>query len=389
MTRLAGTGVNALAASVAVLWTLTAAFAGLGPAAWVALSGRDADAGLYFAAFALGAALGSFAGGRAMEAFGRVRTLVAAHAVNAAGYAVAAAGVLGGSLPAFFAGVVLSSVGGGAIGLTRLVAVELSPPALRGRAVARVIGASLVGVAASLALVALVEASGHPVTATGPVWLAAGPVALVAGVVASRVPEPTTHATGSAGAGNGSPRDAFAGVVTLALSHAAMVAVMGVAGVALGHQGHGATAISFVLALHFTGMFGPSPVWGRLADRRGPRKVALAALALLACGGLSVAFVPGVAGYGLGLLLIGVGWSGAYLAGTVLFTGAVRADRRARATGLADFGTSLAAAAVTAGAGVWYAGHGATGLGLLAAALVTLPVVGLLATRRRSDAVPA
>lgn len=377
-------GLNALAASLAVAWILTALFAGLGPVAWVALSGRVADAGLYFAVFALAAALGAAAGGRAMEAFGRVRTLVAAHLLNAVGYALCAFGVLRGGLVPFVAGVALSSAGAGTVGLTRLVAAELAPVAERGRAVGRLLAAPLLGAYVALASVAIARAFGAPVTATGYVWLLAPPVALVAAFLVARAPEPLREDAAVAWGGVARPRDVVVAFVTLALAHSAMVAVMGVAGVAIGHAGHGPLAVSFVLALHFTGMFAPSPIVGRVVDRLGARPTAMGGLVLLAVGGVVVATVPGVVGFAGGLLVIGAGWSFAYLSATVLLAGAVSAERRARTTGLADLVTSLVAAGVTAGAGAWYAGHGVLGLGFAAALIALLPGIAFAAARPKA-----
>jgi MFS family permease len=154
-----------------------------------------------------------------------------------------------------------------------------------------------------------------------------------------------------------------------------MVMAMGVTGAALRHDGHGVTAIGLALAAHFLGMFALSPLVGRLTDRLGRRATILSGFALTALGGVLIALVPGVVGFSAGIFLVGLGWSGAYIGGTVLVTDATPADRSARVLGLTDTAGAGLTISASIGGGAWYAAHGLPGLGLLAGAIVILPAL--------------
>jgi MFS family permease len=178
-------------------------------------------------------------------------------------------------------------------------------------------------------------------------------------------------------------------VATLVLVQAAMVAVMAVAGPVVLHAGHGAGAIGSVVLLHFAGMFGLSLVIGRIADRHGRPLTIACGWALLAAGGAVVAFLPGLPGFAVGLMLVGLGWSFAYLGGTAMFADRAPPQSRARLLGRIDLAASLLAAATAAGAGVLFARHGLLSLGLAAAAIalggaLVLAAVDLPRRRRRS-----
>lgn len=369
-----------LSVSFGLSWVAVSLTAAPGPAAWVALSGDTGDAGHFFATYSLSAAVAAGLAGRLMDRVGRKRVLVAAYLLAATGYAVAGMAVALASLPLFAAGTVALAAGAGGVALTRLAAGELVEPARRAGAVARVqVTATLGAVLGPLLLVA---------AALGPApdrvaWLLAAPALLAGAVLVALVPEPRA-APAAVAAAPDAPlawRPLAAGVLALACAQAAMVTVMGVTGVALHDHGHGAGATGLVMAAHFLGMFGLSLVVGRVADRAGRRVTILVGLGTVALGGLVVALAPGPVGLGAGLLAIGLGWSFAYIGGTVVIADVVPAARRARTLGLVDFGTALLAAAASLGGGAWYAARGLEGLGLVAVAAVALPLVLALALR--------
>ena len=154
-----------------------------------------------------------------------------------------------------------------------------------------------------------------------------------------------------------------------------MSAVMGVAGAAVVHAGHGAPILGSIMMLHFVGMFGLSRVVGQVTDRFGRRNTILVGLALLAIAGAVVALVPGMPGFGAGILLAGLGWSFGFIGATVMLTDLTAPSHRARVLGRADLVSSLTAAVVATTGGFWFAANGLAGLGLLAIAVVTLPLV--------------
>jgi MFS family permease len=176
----------------------------------------------------------------------------------------------------------------------------------------------------------------------------------------------------------------LAATISLAASQAAMAAVMGVSGAAVSHAGHGVPVLGSVMFLHFIGMFGLSRVVGRIVDKVGRLPTILAGLGLLALGGAVVALVPGVAGFGIGLLLVGLGWSFGFIGSTVLLTDATAPERRARVLGRADLTGQLTAAALAMGSGWWFAARGVAGLGIVAIVVAALPVVLLVRLRASS-----
>lgn len=375
-----------LSLSYALMWAAVSVTAGPGPAALVTLTGDRGLAGLYFALFSLAAAAGGALGGRLMDRVGRRRVLLGGHVLGAFGYATLGLGVRGASVATFVAGVLLLALGTGAAYLTRLAAAEMLPPERRARGMALVLAGAAVG---ALAGPALLFALGPLGGDTQAVWFIAAPLPLGAAALVALAPESTTlahRAPAAARASADAPprRTLVAGFAALGLSQAAMVGVMGVAGAALAHDGHGVREMAGTLALHFVGMFALAPLVGVVADKAGRRPTILAGIATLAAGALVVALDRGLATFVPGLFLVGLGWSFAYVGATTLVTEVAPAASRGRVLGLADLGGSVASAFAATGAGLWFATNGLPALGLAAAALMLVPLALVLAIRERA-----
>lgn len=380
-------GVRQLGFSFGLAWIAVSLVVGPGPAAWVRLAGDVAQSGLFFGVYALAAAAGAALGGRAMDRWGARPTLVASHLTAAAGFVVAGLAYGAGTLPGFALGTVVLAFGFGSLFLTRVAAVDLVPPAERGRAVAVVQLSALFG--AVLGPVLLVAGEGIRGTlGRDPrdlVWWVSPAVLLLSAFVVSRAPQAPRHAAAAVtGAASDAPpalRLVLAGAAAIALAEAAMVAVMGVTGAALAHEGHGAGATGTVLAAHFVGMFGLSLFVGRVTDRIGRRLTIVAGALTLMLGGALVALDLGVAAFALGLLLIGLGWSFAYIGGTILLADVAPPARRASLTGRVDLVARLGAATAATLGGVWFASRGLPGLGAAAIAIVLVPLALALSIR--------
>lgn len=377
-----------------ITWLCVTMVAAPGPAAWVALSGSSAQAGAYFGINALAGAVGAALGGRAMDRWGRRPVLVGAHLQAALGFAVAGLAYVMGSLVFFAIGTALSSSSLGVIYLTRLAAAELAAPSERARTVARVqVSAAVAAVAGPFVLVPIAFGVAPLGLAPDPIlWAIASAAFLIAATVVSgahALRGPSLARSIAPASDARIPWLPFAaGMAALVCAQAAMVTVMGVTGVHLRHQ-YGGTTTALVMASHFLGMFGLSLVVGRLADRAGRAATIVAGLGLLAVGGIVVALLEGRWGLGAGLLLVGLGWSFAYIAGTVLLTDVVPAERRGRTLGAVDFTTAILTASASFAGGAWYAREGISGLGLASAALAALPIVLVLFARRPSGAATA
>ncbi|MFI9485118.1 MFS transporter [Promicromonospora sp. NPDC052451] len=133
------------------------------------------------------------------------------------------------------------------------------------------------------------------------------------------------------------PQARFA-VVTTAVAHAVMIMVMVMTPVHMQHGGMSLQLVGIVISLHVLGMFALSPVFGWLADRFGPLRVAAGGMVLqglaVVLGFTAAALVPAAgahAGHGatapaldtelltaVALVLLGLGWSACVIASSAV-----------------------------------------------------------------------
>jgi MFS family permease len=304
------------------------------------------------------------------------------------GYVLALAGALGlilsgivGSFPLLLLSSVLFGGATASNNQARYAAVDLSPPAHRGRdlsivvwstTIGSVVGPNLIGPSAPVA-----EALGLP-RLTGPfVFSLAGFVLAIAVVLTRLRPDPLLEARRLASvaaldAGGVDPATAphgsvvrglrvilrrptaRLGLLALALGHGVMVSVMVMTPLHM-KAGHAElTVIGFVISVHILGMYALSPVTGLAVDRFGGRAVAVAGSAILSTATLLAAGSPaGSSGrLLLGLFLLGLGWSCTLVSGSTMLTSAVPASERPGVQGASDLVMGLAAGLGGAVAGV-------------------------------------
>ncbi|MGM0386827.1 MAG: MFS transporter [Actinomycetota bacterium] len=402
---------------------LTGTAAGLvlpvAPLLAVEFSGSDAYAGWPVMALSL-------AGAFAAHPLAVLALMRGRRVALAGGLVVAAVGVVAmllatvwGSFAVLLVGAALFGVGFAVLLQTRFAATDLATPATRGRDLSLVVWAITPGAVAGPNLIGWTAAVGSDLglpELAGPLLFSA--IGLVGGALVLAVglrPDPLFVARLLDDAAAASPprpdavvvkRPSFAAglaairtspravvaVVTVVVAHLVMVAVMSVTPVHLqgvaGHAGasHGATLtiIGITLSLHFAGMYAFSPVIGWLADRVGRVPVLFGAIGLLATAmvvaGLGQGSVPAVS---VGLLLLGLGWSSALIAGSALLGESVAGDRRVTAQGIVDTLMGLAAALGAAGSGLALQSFGFAPLNFVALALVVgLAVWGVRGLRR-------
>src|SRR5688500_19589173 len=97
-------------------------------------------------------------------------------------------------------------------------------------------------------------------------------------------------------------------LVTLVSSQVVMVLIMTMTPLHLTDHGHGLGTVGFVLSAHTFGMFGLSPITGRLTDRFGPVAIIGGGLAGLAGAALLAALAPPDGGLLLTLALFLLGY---------------------------------------------------------------------------------
>jgi MFS family permease len=153
----------------------------------------------------------------------------------------------------------------------------------------------------------------------------------------------------------------------------------------MAHEMHGTATtpadvsalVGITIALHVGGMYALSPVFGILADRLGRLRVVLIGQVLLG-GALAFAvFANGQAwGVIVALILLGLGWSAATVAGAALLTESSAPELRTRRQGRSDSLMSLCAAAGAVLAGVILSNFQYAGLGI-AASVIVIAIVAL------------
>jgi MFS family permease len=282
-----------------------------------------------------------------------------------------------GSYPVLVLGGLLLGATGATNYQTRYAATDLASPDHRARAVSTVmwattfgavLGPNLVGPAGSAAV-----DLGLP-RLTGAFLLSAAVVGLAAlvGLVFLR-PDPLRTALALAAAEEVSGRPASAhrdgpgflelvratpsigwAVLAMSASHAVMVAVMVMTPLHMDHGGAELELIGLVISIHVLGMYFFSPVMGWLADRVGrtPLLALGGVLLLVACLLAGLSPEGGSLVIGLGLLLLGVGWSACTVAASTLLTDATPVVHRTRVQGSADLVMNLCAAVAGAAGGV-------------------------------------
>jgi hypothetical protein len=135
----------------------------------------------------------------------------------------------------------------------------------------------------------------------------------------------------------------MAGLGVLGVANLVMVAVMTMAPVQLRGAGTGLALIGLVVSVHIAGMFVPSPLSAWLTQRAGAPTAAMVAAVVLsgACAGAAVSRSTGA--MAATMLLLGVGWNIALLAGSALLTADATAAVRPGREGWGEVGMGAAA----------------------------------------------
>lgn len=149
------------------------------------------------------------------------------------------------------------------------------------------------------------------------------------------------------------PRALFA-ILSIAIGHVAMVSVMVMTPVHMAHVDVTLTIIGLVISIHVLGMYAFSPVVGILSDRLGRARVIQIGVVTL----LISTIVSGSAAaddavtLGIGLFLLGLGWSCTLIAGSAYLTESVDPQFKTSSQGASDLVMNLSGAAGGAIAGV-------------------------------------
>lgn len=364
------------------------------------LSGDDGLSGLATASVTLGPALCSIPLARMAARFGRRRALTLGNVFALAGIAIVVLAVSLRFFPLLLLGTLTIGAGNAGNLQSRFAATDLAAPEHRGRDLSIVVWSTTIGGVAGPLLLAPGEVIGHalgmpPQTGSYAFSFVAQCLALVLYLVALR-PDPllTAQKLALAAAAVSSavredrPRVARYAIFAVAGSHVVMASVMAMTPVHLSHMAHEmhgvqttpadvSALVGITIALHVGGMYALSPVFGILADRLGRLRVVLFGQVLLG-GALGFAVFANDQAWGVmvALILLGLGWSAATVAGAALLTEASAPELRTRRQGRSDSLMSLCAAVGAVLAGVILSNFQYAGLGI-AASVIVVAIVAL------------
>ncbi len=344
------------------------------------LSGSDALSGLATAAITLGTALTAVPLAALARSRGRRPALVTGMLGALAGVGLVISAVAIRTFPLLLAGFALIGAGQAANLQSRFAAADLATDTSRGRDLSLVVWATTIGAVLGPNLVGPGETLGSLLGMphyTGPYLFTIGaqllgvalllialrpdPLLLAQQVIAARDPGSSriTHAD--------RPRAAFFATVAIIGAHAVMVSIMAMTPIHLLHHGATLTVVGITISLHIAGMFALSPVFGLLADRWGRVPTILLGYGILAaCVAVIALAQHDTTAVTVALVLLGLGWSAATVAGSTLLTEASAEALRTGRQGRTDFWMSLAGALGAIGAGGALSWAGFSGLALLA-----------------------
>lgn len=165
-------------------------------------------------------------------------------------------------------------------------------------------------------------------------------------------------------------------VLTIALSHMVMVAVMSMTPVHLHSAGSDLSAVGFVISIHIAGMYAFAPVFGILTDKLGATRVILA-------GQVIFLFSLVISGLGqdnywivfIGLFLLGLGWSAATVAASALLSEVLPTSEKTKVQGFSDTLMNLSGAfggAVAGGILTLYSFGGLNAAGLIPVVFIVI-----------------
>ena len=355
------------------------------------ISGLEALSGWATASVTLGAALCAIPLARLAAARGRRFALTLGNLLALIGIVVVISSAALRVFPLLLIGVVLIGAGNAGNLQSRFAATDLASADRRGRDLGTVVWATTVGGVLGPLLLTPGETLGAaigmpPLTGAYAFSIVAQVCAFVLYLVALR-PDPLLISqrlarSGGAGAApiieTDHPRTARYAIFAVAGSHVTMASVMAMTPVHLAHLApdHVTVIVGTTIALHVFGMYGLSPVFGVLADRWGRMPTILLGQAILVAALVTAAVAPDNQWAVLvALLLLGLGWSAATVAGAALLTESTVTAMRPRRQGLSDTLMTLSAAvgAVLAGIVLSLIGYG--GLALVALVIVGAIVV--------------
>jgi MFS family permease len=363
------------------LKTLTAAQigAGVGTAGTVAagsllvasITGSEELAGLAQTFSVLGAAALAIPLARLTSSGGRRRALSVGYAAGVVGSIFAILGGVNSNIYLMLTGSFLVGSASASAYQARFAAIDLVEEAHRAKQLSYVVWGSTVGAVTGPNLMSpagdLAEKLNLP-RLTGPYLISAFTLTFAALLIYMFLkPDPYLTALGegkSYAAGKKHVKEALShiwhkpialfAILAIAIGHVAMVSVMVMTPVHMAHVDVSLRIIGLVISVHVIGMYAFSPIVGSFSDRVGKVKTIQIGLGilLLSCLISGTAAADDVSRLGMGLFLLGLGWSFTLIAGSALLSSSVDPTLKTSSQGASDLVMNLAGAGGGAIAGV-------------------------------------
>lgn len=254
----------------------------------------------------------------------------------------------------------------------RFAAIDLATTESRAKQLSFVVWGSTVGAVIGPNLMdpagGLAEKFGLP-RLVGPYMISAVTLALATLVIQLFLrPDPFLTAQKNleavAGAHRKSTREALAhirsnssalfAIAAIAIGHIAMVSVMVMTPVHMKHVDVTLKIIGFVISIHVLGMYAFSPIIGSLSDKIGRVRIIQIGVVLLIASTIVAgsAAADDVVQLGIGLFLLGLGWSCTLIAGSALLSESVDLEMKPASQGASDLVMNLSGAVGGALAGL-------------------------------------
>ena len=368
------------------------------------VSGSEGMAGLAQTAGVVGAALLALPLARIALVRGRRAALSTGYGIGAVGALVVIVAAVARSTPLVLLGCLLVGVASAAGYQARYAATDLANQDTRGRSLSLVVWAGTIGAILGPNLLQVAGSWGMALSLpqlAGPYVVAFGALATAAVVLVVLLrPDPYLVARRRQAQTDPPPdpgaaaprlsdglahlrvnRGAQLGMLTIALGHMVMVMVMVMTPIHMAHVDVTLQLIGLVISVHVAGMYAFSPVVGWAVDRWGRIPVIWTGVGILALSCVLAGLAPGddIPLLGIGLFLLGLGWSCTLIAGSTVLVDDVTPDERPSVQGLSDLVMNVAGALGGALAGVVVL---VSSYGVLCAVAI-VPVVLLAALTRR------
>jgi MFS family permease len=343
----------------------------------VDMTGQRTLGGLPSALVLAGSAMMAYQAGKLFARFGRRPVLTFGTALGAIGALIAGSGVWLTSTLVFLLGLVVLGCGRGILDQARFAAAEVNPTSRRARALSFVVWGATIGAVGGPLVAAPLDQFGRSlglpqyigaIYGTGAFYAVAGVAMFVllaldlrglAARVAALEPAAETAKEAFTATAHRSLRRmlgevpaARTALVAMAAGQASMALMMSCISIHMKDHNHGLADIATVISMHTLGMFALSPLVGLLTDRIGRRPVIIGGAVVLLIGSFLVPVSLHTPVIAFAEFLVGLGWSGCYVAGSTLLTDALGRDERARLQGANDAVVAVCSAIGSLSSGV-------------------------------------